>query len=268
MGSVEKVSEALRGYGDTVRVEATHDVPVTLTCTDRYDCQPWRGGIAIFRNDTNKRCTWGFQASNNGYLIMVTAGHCHKDGGKHNHDGVTIGSNGVSKNAINPSTWEGVDVLRTRVTGPDYPTTQNILYADTIKNWAITSVRSNAAFYVGMLVGKAGSSTNYTGGELDDVSVNYPLIAGSPGGLPHYPDCWVGAQGTCPWVIGAHSDTYAGGGDSGGPVFIGNTLLGFVSAGGGSDPPYGSGNNLYFARQEDAKNALGLDFWCTTSGCP
>lgn len=262
-GSVSKVTEALKGYGEIVVVESSDDALSVAACNDRYDCTNWRGGIAIFRNDNNARCTWGFQASNNGYLQMVTAGHCHHDGGKHNHDGVTIGSNGVGKNALKPSTFEGIDAERTRVDGPYWPTNQNRLYAtDTNKSWDMTSVRSNANFVLGMLVAKAGSTTNYTVGDLDDIEFEGFLTAENPGEMPHYPDCFEGGDivNDCPEVLVAHSDTVIDKGDSGGPVFIGNVFLGIVSGGGGA--------SLYFSRQQDVKNALGLDFWCTTPGCP
>lgn len=272
-GSVEKVAEAVSAFGKAVQVESTTDMPLAaLTCTNRYDCQRWRGGINIYLSGTTSRCTWGFQASDAGYLIMVTAGHCQVVGGKFTHDGVTIGSSGVSKNGINPATFEGVDVERTRVTGTYYPTTQNTLYRDDAnKSWTMTSVRPNVQFYLGMDVAKSGTSTNYSVGDLDDIEVSYRLLVENPGELVYYPNCSISNPSACPLVTGSHSNTYVGGGDSGGPVYVAapsHVFLGFVSAGGGSDLPYGSGYSMYFSRAEDALGALDLDFWCVTSGCP
>ena len=256
-------------YGASAAVKPTDDPPVVVACTDRFSCTRWRGGIEII--SAGVACTWGFQASRNGYLQMISAGHCAEDGQNSKHDGVTIGS--VGENAIDPSTFGELDVLRTKVTGPDYPTTQNTLYAtNQEKSWALTTVRNYSSMAVGQDAGKSARTTNFTYGEITNVFVEYQLFPGDgEPALVHYPNCTFNTRSTCPWVWGVRTNFLVAGGDSGGPVYstinvnnppMSTSLLGFVSAGSISGPV------TLFAPASPASLVLDLDFWCTTAGCP
>jgi hypothetical protein len=275
-GSTSEVASAVEKFGAAVEIGYTPNVMVAANCNTVTNCTPWRGGIEIVRNDVGWACTWGFQASKDGFLIMVTAGHCHHTGGKFNHHGVTIGSNGVSKNAMDQATYEAVDVSRTRVTCAGAPTTQNRIFLNPDhKSWPMTSAYNNAQFYDNMLVAKSGIETGDSYGQLDEITYLYQLIPGEgEGSLMHWPDCTWETPDECPWMVGAKADvSLAWHGDSGAPVFTytwdwqqaiavpGHDFVGTISVANGL-------GDVVFARAQDIKNVLGLDFWCTTPGCP
>ena len=106
---------------------------------------------------------------------MITAGHCGSVGNTIKHNGEAIGN--LNFNAINPSTFKGVDVARIRVTGADYPHVQNTLYAtDSYKLWSLTSVSATRQLSnVGQGVGKSGVH-GYASGSITDTHVYYQLI--------------------------------------------------------------------------------------------
>ena len=203
---------------------------------------------------------------------MITAGHCQLTNGKFNHGGVTIGSNGVARNSINPATFDGLDVERTRVDGPYFPTEsfgQNVLYADdNHMKWSMTSVRSSTGYAVGQNVAKSGIRTGYTIGYLSDTDYSYKLVPAQAGGLIYYPNCSAQSLNDCPTVWGMVAGVTVDEGDSGGPVFnwapvspsMQHTFLGTESAGGQS--------TMVFVPAYAAAAELTLDFWCTTTGCP
>lgn len=261
-GAIGSVRSALPAEG--VEVVQSDDLPVAAyACVSRLSCTRWRGGIAV-DGDTHE-CTWGFQASRNGNLNMITAGHCAEAGEVFTHDGATIGINGIAKNAIG----DGVDVSRTRVTGAAYPTTQNTLYGDdSHKSWQLDSVRTQAGFAVGQTAAKSGITTNYTYGHITQLDVAYTLVPPPGDFIPGYPGCDIIHPSLCPHENGIKTDVTVAGGDSGGPVYnwyaagaaTGTTLEGFASGGGTGV--------MYFAPAYAAQAALTLDFWCTTPGCP
>jgi hypothetical protein len=266
------VSSAINhSFGHGATIIATDDPPVADICSSRTNCTPWRGGIRIEQNNGPGACTWGFQASRNGNLQMITAGHCQVTGGKFNHNGETIGSNGVGRNAIDPATFGTLDVSRTRVTGSSYPIYQNRLYAaEAYRSWSITSVKAYSGFAVPQAVGKSGISTHYSSGYITDVDYDYQLLPAQGGGsLVHYPNCTFETPSTCPWVWGVKANYARAGGDSGSPVYsafpysnppMGTKLFGIHSA--------GAGSVAVFVPASTAASTLTLDFWCTTDGCP
>ena len=258
-------------YHDGIVVDATNDPLIALTCSNRNSCTPWRGGIKISNYDAYPGliddCTWGFQASRNGNLQMITAGHCGSVGNTIKHNGEAIGN--LNFNAINPSTFKGVDVARIRVTGADYPHVQNTLYAtDSYKLWSLTSVSATRDFYVGQGVGKSGVH-GYASGSITDTHVYYQLIPadGDPP-LLYYPNCTFYTRTTCPWMSGVETNLPGMPGDSGGPVYstvnfsppMGVSLFGIISV--------GSDTSMAFAPADEDAIALDVDFWCTTAGCP
>lgn len=177
---------------------------------------------------------------------MISAGHCGATGAKFNHGGVTIGTNGVARNAMDPANFDGFDLERTFSNGTYYPTTQNIIYAtDSYKSWTLTSVMSQANLVVGVRAAKSGVTTGYTNGYVLNATVFYKLIpARGQGSLVMYPTCTYENQGPCPIVQGVLTDAASAGGDSGAPFFtwlptsppMQHVFLGILSAGSSSRP--------------------------------
>jgi hypothetical protein len=202
---------------------------------------------------------------------MISAGHCGATGAKFTHGGVTIGSSGVARNAIDPANFDGFDLERTFSNGTYYPTTQNIVYAqDAYKSWTITSVMSQANLVVGVRAAKSGIATGYTNGYvLDDVYL-YKLVPGpGAGSLVMYPTCTYTNQGPCPTVQGVLTDASSSQGDSGAPFYtwlptsppMQHVFLGILSAGNSSQTVFAP------AWAGTQSSVLDLDYWCTTSSC-
>lgn len=158
-----------------------------------------------------------------------------------------------------------------RSTGRIGQINQNILYAtDSYKSWDLTFVRSGPSFAVGQLAAKSGLASGYTTGYITRTYVEYSLIpANGTGSLPHHPTCTFAAPNNCPMGWGMAATYDSAGGDSGSPVYswdqtspsMQHTLLGFHSARYDDD-------ERVFAPAYAAKDALDLDFFCTTAGCP
>jgi hypothetical protein len=263
-------------YADAIFIRPGTDILYAAACNSRTDCTPWRGGIRIDRNNDNGWCTWGFQAKRNGNLQMITAGHCQERGKKFNHNGSTIGSNGVSRNSINPDTFDGIDVSRTRIDGAYPPNNTNRLYfSGSLKNHSLTSERTNNQFAVGQVAVKSGARTDTTAGQITSTNFSYQLIpAQGAGSLVHYPNCTFETRATCPEVWGLKvSNIVAKGGDSGSPVYSGSivppygviepgsVLFGFVSAA-NADLEI-----MVFAPAQTTRQKLTLDQWCFTNSC-
>jgi hypothetical protein len=158
----------------------------------------------------------------------------------------------------------------TSIDGPYYPTTQNIIYATNVtKSFPLTGVRSINNFALGQGVEKSGLTTGYTNGSITSTSINHRLVPREgAGSLVHYPNCTYETWQYCPFAWGMRTNVHSDEGDSGAPVyapnnvlpFSGTVLLGILSA--------GSSSAMIFAPARTAAEALDLDFWCTTSGCP
>lgn len=269
-----EIAGTLTDVGTPITVVGTDNPPVIHACVDRFACTPWRGGIQV--NMSNSDCTWGYLASRNGNLQMITAGHCGAVGSVGYHNNALISSVGVGRNAINPATFEGIDVLRMKVSpnGAGFPTTQNLIYAiDADKAHAMSIVRPYSQFASGQLVGLAGADPETGGffyeGAIEDVFAEWRLRPGPGGTIPYYPNCtYNNWTTTCPKVWGFTSTATGFPGTSGGPVvarinyppYITQTLVGFDSV--------GDGQTEWMSVADAVTTALDLDFWCTTPGCP
>ena len=179
----QKVTAAAAKYGDAVRVEH-HTGKLELYIAD---------GDAI--QNSQARCSLGFNVTRNGSPFLLTAGHCTNLGG-------TWSGGDVSGAQVVESDCPGADsglLTRPNGTGPGQINTGQ----------AITSA---AAPVVGEQIQKQGSTTGGGSGQITSVdqSVNFDV-----GVLNHE------------FATTAHTDH----GDSGGPAYDGSTGLGTLSGG-------------------------------------
>jgi streptogrisin D len=181
--TADKVAAAAAQYGDSVRVEhKTGKLELYIS-----------GGDAI--QNSQGRCSLGFNVTRGGSPFLLTAGHCTNLGG----------------------TWSGGDVSGAQVVQSDCPGADSGLLTrpngsgpgQINTGQAITSAGTPT---VGEQMQKQGSTTGGGGGQVTSVdeSVNFDV-----GVLDH-------EFGTT-----AHTDH----GDSGGPAYDGSTGLGTLSGG-------------------------------------
>jgi hypothetical protein len=222
------------------------DHPTPAACNNRNDCIPFRGGIKITSNQYD--CSYGMNGrQNNGYLVMVTAGHCDwnvNQTWRHLH------AQAPASQTVGNSTLNGLhngkdlDALRVRAYGAQVQNPLNRVYStDANKSMAVTGAVSNANIFSGMTIRRVGFNTQKNG----EVT----------GGKMFYSFWW---EGWWRFAWGFPSTATSVGGDSGGTVFrtgvSTNALLGFNSVQEG-----------IFASQEDAKIVLHLSHFCITNAC-
>ncbi|GAA2393719.1 S1 family peptidase [Streptomyces glaucosporus] len=161
------------------------------------------GGEAIWRGD-RARCTLGFNVVRNGLPYFLTAGHCGRllDTWSTTRGGRTVG-------VTVASSFPGDDHSLVRYTARvEHPSRVNL------HNGASQAITRAADPIVGQRVWRSGSTTGLRSGEVvaTDVSVTYP-------------------QGTVDNMI--QTTVCAEPGDSGGPLFSGETAHGLTSGGAG-----------------------------------
>ncbi|WP_031511141.1 S1 family peptidase [Streptomyces megasporus] len=162
------------------------------------------GGDAIWRGD-NARCTLGLNVTRNGLPYFLTAGHCGEllDGWSTSRGGRNIGITVASS-------FPGDDHSLVRYTARvDHPSRVNL------HNGTSQAITRAADPIVGQRVWRSGSTTGVRTGEVvaTGVSVTYP-------------------QGTVHDLI--QTTVCAEPGDSGGPLFSGETAHGLTSGGSGN----------------------------------
>ncbi len=175
-----KLRSAAKSYGDKVRVETTTgDLEVFV-----------RGGDAI--QNSQARCSAGFNVRQGGQLMVLTAGHCTELGGTWSPMGGTVvasDSPGADSGLITNPSGVGPSEVNTGQT--------------------ISSVGNPT---VGESVVKSGSTTGVTSGTISavDQTVNFDV-----GVIFHL------------FATDVHSDH----GDSGGPGYDGSAALGTLTGG-------------------------------------
>jgi hypothetical protein len=182
-------------------------------CTSRLSCTPWRGGIRIGLAGQWK-CTYGFNARRNlnDDIVALTAGHC-KSGTWQHPLGATIGATQLNN-------WPKANGLgdAQRIAAADFDGLRNLVYySDAYKGRAITS-----RYYLGGMVNDwvcvSGGWSFTACGQITATGVLVEIQD------PDNPDVgYVHNQNI--------ANYFAGPGDSGGPVFFGNTAYGIHSTG-------------------------------------
>ncbi|GAA2438564.1 S1 family peptidase [Streptomyces macrosporus] len=162
------------------------------------------GGDAIWRGDS-ARCSLGFNVTRNGLAFFLTAGHCGEL-----LDTWSTSRNGRYVGVTVASSFPGDDYSLVRYTARvDHPSRVNLY------NGTTQAITRAADPIVGQRVWRSGSTTGVRSGQVvaTDVSVTYPQ--GTVGGLIQTTVC-------------------AEPGDSGGPLFSGETAHGLTSGGSGN----------------------------------
>ena len=182
------------------------------TCTNRYVCYPYRGGILLTMDNSTSYCTWNLWAkSSNGALFGITAGHCLGTKVKQNGDVLVDCSQTTNCRNMQdgPSNWGSgtngppkSDARRFPVTNSNQGTKYNAIYkSSSEKAFTITStvswVDQQNGFYV-CRAGKSGFNCGYIWG------TTYGTIR------------WNGTDYGIPFK--ASAQLYTEGGDSGSPV--------------------------------------------------
>lgn len=238
------------------------ELKVPLACNTRSDCLPLRGAVRLLRPipEGYLSCSLGALARRpNGWIALVTSGHCDFDVNKlwyHYHSqGGNQAAGGSLKNGLLGTDY--IDILSIYNTGLTANPYNRLFYSSAIKSRVIGKTISNNQLVVGFPISKTGVASGTSDGEVTRLRH-----------FQAYVDPYTN-QGYFSYVWTA--DFYATGGDSGGPVWWTLTptndnsvvnLAGFVA---GGDP------NAYFVTdfvsQADALYTLGLTKWCLTDAC-
>jgi streptogrisin D len=217
---LDKVTAVTKRFGDAVRIERTAGV-LSLRIS---------GGNAIYASNGG-RCSLGFNVrSSSGTEYFLTAGHCtnisaswYANSSRTTYLGPRVGSSF-------PGNDYGIVRYDSSVSRPGDVYLYNGSYRD------ITGA-GNA--YVGQSVQRSGSTTGLRSGTVLglNATVNY-------------------AEGTVTGLI--RTNVCAEPGDSGGPLFAGNTALGLTSGGSGN---CSSGGTTYFQPVTEALSVYGVSVY-------
>ncbi len=213
--------------------------PFACDVGNRYCDKPLRAGVYIdWAGSHAGACTAGFKALGNAFSnrFVLTAGHCYKGS-----------ADWAARNSKNESfylghgeegSYPGGDWAKLRVNGAGFgeywdevPWQSLAVYWGGSQNIPIEHESSS---YVGESICHSGENTGSSCGTVKtvDVTVNY-----GEGNVYHLTE-----------AVGLYSSF----GDSGGPVWAGNTALGLVSGGVPSSDP------SYFAEVTEATSAMGV----------
>jgi streptogrisin B len=199
---------------------------ITIERTDGVLQRYIAGGDAIYASSW--RCSLGFNVQSGSTYYFVTAGHCTDGAGtwwSNSNHSTTIGSTAGSSFPTN-------DYGLVRYTGSvSHPGTVNLY------NGSTRDITGAANPTVGQSVQRSGSTTGLHGGSVTALNqtVNY------------------GGGDVVYGMI--RTNVCAEPGDSGGPLFSGNTALGLTSGGSGN---CSSGGVTYFQPVVEALNAYGV----------
>lgn len=169
----------------------------------RTDPAPWKGGIYIY--GSMYACSAGFVGVGGGpSYYMITAGHCFTQGENVYHNYQTVGS-------VVARSWGGTVNSDSEVISIDPAKRSNLIYENDVPTYRVMSAQQPLdTDYVGQPVCKSGITTYFTCGTIysTNTTINYQEAT----------------------VQHARLATYtADQGDSGSPVFSGNTAFGIHS---------------------------------------
>jgi hypothetical protein len=161
--------ELIEAVAEAVTVRDAPALELTV-CSSRQACAPeLRGGIEI--TNTAFRCSSGFEATRAGQSVLVTAGHCFRQGGNTVlHSGVIIGN--VSGRAYN-HLGDNDALWMTQGSGiASYWQPSNWIYAtNTTTEYSITRVNGKFTETVGDPVCRTGITTARVCGKVTAVNV-------------------------------------------------------------------------------------------------
>jgi len=234
----ETASKSDRVQVDAAAARQTVAVEIKQSTSDRFHAElegcsldsmscgyPLRGGVVIKNPNETVLCTAGFKAIGNTYgnRFMLTAGHCAKEWPNWvAFDMDDPGPEGwFTEKEIGPTAaddWPGGDWAVINANGSEWdgnPWPSEVAY------WTVDhqrTINSESSSYMGEYVCKSGVASGSSCGYVTKLDQTVPYEA--PGNPVVYH--LTKYEGIC-----------RGGGDSGGPVFIGNTALGIHSGGEG-----------------------------------
>jgi hypothetical protein len=236
------IRQAAAAVAVAVRVEQV-SVPrfsaAPAACSAEHDCdKPLRGGVWIESNDQMANCSAGFRAIGKiyGNHFVLTAGHCGANKKYWNAYPSTGGSQYLGE--IEEDSFPGNDWGKIRVSGGYWEEAgwpASVVYWGGDQNLPISY---ESASYVGESVCHSGGGTGSSCGVVTSIDQTANYSAGAVYGLTE-------VQGWCGYE-----------GDSGGPVWNGETALGLFS-GMVLQPPCGAGVG-YYSEVTEADEAMGV----------
>ena len=217
----EAIRRTARAAGPAVSVDAESVPSFTAgpaACNSQYHCdKPLRGGVWIESDDTGRYCSAGFRAVGKalGNHFLLTAGHCggnKKYWDAYNASGERLYLGEVQEDSYPGNDWGKIDVDYGYWAEPNWPA--SVVYWGGSQNLPITY---ESASYVGESVCHSGARTGSSCGVVTriDETVSYEADGTIPGGTIYG---LTEVQGWCSYK-----------GDSGGPVWNGETALGLFS---------------------------------------
>lgn len=235
--------QLLELYGDMIDIRIDTSFVFPSKAFSRYDDMSVLGGGIAFRTAHGQECTNGAEATKLGVKFMVTAGHC-LDG-----DGQTVWQYNkiVGVDHYTGDTSGGQDIGLIKITDntrkiSNYIFKQSASYYD-------ATFTSTGSVQTGTTVCKSGISTQYTCTTVQTSSYNTVTIDGTI-----YPD---------QIKFGNAYGNMAESGDSGSPLWGGNTLYGIVSTAVSGAQGYGTAAKITYTT-----NLFGSDFKVYTSSTP
>jgi len=220
------------------------------TSAPRACGRPLRGGVSLTRNMTGfhqvGECSAGFKAigNTNGNRFVLTAGHCAELFPKWGSEDANENFHPIG--SVEGYTFPGGDWGKIKANGSTYwdwtPWPSQVAHYWEDQERAITS---EAWSFLGQYVCHSGTQTGTSCGGVSALNVTADY------GVNHLTE----VAGVC--VIG---------GDSGGPVFSGNTALGLVSGGDLGYP--GCERPILYAEITEATSAMGVSVGTRLGGAP
>lgn len=207
----------------------------SAACNSRDDvCLPLRAGIAI--NVAGEVCTSNAVVFAGTNYFLMTAGHCGSVGDNVIHHGLSIGN--VTKSAFHNNTYADAMIIDI-----DNAQKSNLLYVTSTTQRPITSRMPLNGDVVGSAVCGSGIKTMFFCGSVTDTDAD----GLAPGNIVilSLQICTVDVRQ----------------GDSGGPMFYGNKLMGVTSLVNGTHHKTASDEwweNLMFSQIRDAEIQLGV----------
>lgn len=243
-----------------VRVGDAADFGTVLdACTDVFCGTPLRGGVKIYGEaDPSKACTAGFRAigTSDGGRYMLTAGHCVQV------PGLPATMNWTTKDdllAVHPvgqtqQGWKypGGDWAKIKANGSwwDVPS-----WPAQVVVWGTPIFNENGA-----IVGKTPTVdseraiTSETSSVIGTYACHSGIVTGTTCGTVTGIDITHSWAGLAVYNLNELANVCSDHGDSGGPVFTGNTALGMLT--GSGDPK--CGDTAYYTDITEATDALGV----------
>ena len=225
--------------------------PVACKTTAPRACgRPLRGGVSLTRDTFSihvvGECSVGFKAEGNSYgnRFILTAGHCTNAFSKWGSEDATGAFHAIG--SVEESTFPGGDWSKIKANGSTYwdwtPWPSQVAHYWEDQERAINS---EAWSYVGQYVCHSGTSTGTSCGNVQAVGITASY------GVNNLTE----VRQVC-----------AAEGDSGGPVFAGNTALGLMS-GADDELPICENYGLY-VEITDATDAMGVTVGARIGGAP